>query len=125
MSIVDRLLPGTAAPSAPDVDVDELLDALSNARRRHALRIVADGPIKKGDLAGRVAAAERDTTVAALTSNQRKAVYVSLHQSHLDALTDAGLVAYDRDADTVRATPATGAALDVLEYAIDVTGGQA
>jgi hypothetical protein len=39
-----------------------------------------------------------------VTYKQRKRVYTSLHQTHLPALAEAGVVDYDRDRGTVRLT---------------------
>lgn len=50
-----------------------------------------------GELAERIAAEEADTTPDRLDSTDRKRVYISLYQSHLPALADAGVVSYDRN----------------------------
>ena len=78
---------------------DELYDLLSNHRRRYVIHFCkrADEPISLSDLAEKVAAREQDKTVEELTSAERKRVYTSLQQTHLDRLAEAGMVDYDGD----------------------------
>ncbi|WP_434522737.1 DUF7344 domain-containing protein [Halorubrum sp. AS12] len=78
---------------------DELYDLLSNHRRRYVIHFCkqADEPLTLSDLAEMVAAREQDKSVAELTSAERKRVYTSLQQTHLDRLADAGMIDYDRD----------------------------
>lgn len=72
---------GTDEP--PDV-----FELLSNQRRRYTVRALQDlePPIEVGDLAEYIAAEENDTTVQALSSEERRRVYTSLQQTHLDRL---------------------------------------
>lgn len=83
-----------------------MFDILSNARRRYVLYYLreADEPVELGELARELAAWENDTTVEELTKQQRKRVYVSLYQTHIPKLEDAGVVEYDQDSGTVRLT---------------------
>lgn len=76
---------------------DELYDLLSNHRRRYVIHFCkeADEPLTLSDLAEQVAAREQDKSVAELTSAERKRVYTSLQQTHLDRLADAGMIDYD------------------------------
>jgi hypothetical protein len=53
------------------------------------------------ELAEQIAAWENDVEVGELTSQQRKRVYVSLYQTHLPKLAEAGIVNYDVDEGTV------------------------
>ena len=78
---------------------DELYDLLSNHRRRYVIHFCkqADEPLTLSDLAERVAAREQDKSVAELTSAERKRVYTSLQQTHLDRLADAGMIEFDGD----------------------------
>lgn len=94
---------------------DVVFDILSSARRRYVLYLLrqTDEPIELTDLAERVAAWENDTSVDELTKQQRKRVYVSLYQTHVPKLEDAGLVEYDGDTGNVRLTPR---ARDVDQY---------
>jgi len=87
---------------------DVVFDILSSARRRYVLYLLrtSEEPIEMTDLAERVAAWENDTTVEELTKQQRKRVYVSLYQTHVPKLEDAGLVAYEQDSGIVELTAA-------------------
>jgi hypothetical protein len=78
---------------------DELYELLSNHRRRYVIHFCkrSEGPITLSDLAEKVAAREQDKPVGELTSAERKRVYTSLQQTHLDRLADAGMIDYDGD----------------------------
>lgn len=78
---------------------DEVFGILSNARRRYVLYYLqtAGEPVKLGVLADELAAWENDTTVDEITKTQRKRVQVSLYQTHIQKLLDAGLIEYDPD----------------------------
>ena len=76
----------------------EVFDAVKNLRRRYALYHLKQQrcPVELGELAEQVAAWENDTTVAEITSEQRKSVYSALYQTHLPKLEEAGIINYDR-----------------------------
>ena len=78
---------------------DELYDLLSNHRRRYVLHFCkrTDGPVTLSELAEQVAAWEQDKEIAELSSAERKRVYTSLQQTHLNRLDDAGIVDFDDD----------------------------
>lgn len=77
---------------------DELFHLLQNERRRAVVRYLKgrDQTVKMRDVAEQVAAWEHDTTVQALTSDERQRVYIALYQSHLDTLADAGVIDYNK-----------------------------
>lgn len=78
---------------------DVIFELLKNRRRREVLTYLleADGTVTLGELAEQIAAWENDTTVNALSSDQRKRVYVALYQTHLPKMDDAGIIEYDQD----------------------------
>ena len=82
---------------------DTVFDILSNPRRRYVLYYLRqeDGPVELTTLAEHVAAWENETDIDALGDQQRKRVYVSLYQTHVPKLHDAGVVRYDKDEGTV------------------------
>jgi len=90
----------------PRPSADTLYDALSDRRRRYTLHYLKQRkePVAVRDLAAQVAAWENEKPVEALTSQERKRVYIALYQSHLSTMDDAGLVEYDADAGTVELT---------------------
>jgi hypothetical protein len=78
---------------------DELYDLLSNHRRRYVLHFCkqVEGPVSLSELSEQVAAWEQDKEIGEITSAERKRVYTSLQQTHLDRLADAGIVEFDGD----------------------------
>jgi hypothetical protein len=61
--------------------------------------------VRVGDVAARVAAVERDTTVSALDDTHRRCTYASLSRTHLPLLDALDLVDFDRPRGVVRRTP--------------------
>jgi DNA-binding transcriptional ArsR family regulator len=104
MSSIDSSLPDEIASVAESDDGDRLskdviFELLKNRRRREVLSYLleADETVTLGELAEQIAAWENDTDVNALSSDQRKRVYVALYQTHLPKMDDAGIVEYDQD----------------------------
>ncbi|QUO46871.1 MULTISPECIES: DUF7344 domain-containing protein [Halorubrum] len=85
---------------------DALFSLLSNPRRRFILQHLngIEGSVKLQALAGEVAAWENETDPESLTDKQRKRLYVSLYQTHIPKLEEAGIVEYDRDTGDIRLT---------------------
>jgi len=88
---------------ADSLTQDEVYDLLSNARRRFVISYLRRRrePVDIMHLSEAVAAWENDVDADALTDQQTKRVYVSLYQTHLPKLDDAGIVEYDRDSGAV------------------------
>ncbi|WP_254768542.1 DUF7344 domain-containing protein [Salinilacihabitans rarus] len=104
MSSIDTSLPEeiTSVTDAEDdgrLSKDVIFELLKNRRRREVLEYLleAEGTVTLGELAEQIAAWENDTSVSALSSDQRKRVYVALYQTHLPKMDDAGIVDYDQD----------------------------
>jgi len=78
---------------------DEVYELLSNHRRRYVLHHCkrAEGPVTLSELAEQVAAWEHDKAVSEITSAERKRVYTSLQQTHLDRMAEAGIIEFDGD----------------------------
>jgi hypothetical protein len=82
-----------------------MFDLLGNSRRRRILHHLLEEPeITLTDLSARIAAWENDTSVADLSSRQRKQVYSSLYQTHVPRLSDHHVVSYEADERLVRLT---------------------
>lgn len=98
-----------ASRPAEDLTKGEIFDVLRNQRRRYVLQYLKrmDDPVELGDLATQVAAWEYDTTVDEVSSEQRKRVYTTLQQTHLDKMAEAGIVEYDADRGVIRSTDQT------------------
>lgn len=93
-------------PRENGLSQDALFSLLSNPRRRFILQYLnrTEEPIQLQDLATEVAAWENETEPENLTDKQRKRLYVSLYQTHIPRLEDAGVVAYDSDTGKIRLT---------------------
>lgn len=90
------------------LSADEVLDLLAAARRRAAIEHLAttnQAHVRVTDLAERVAGTEYDRDPADVSSDERKRVYISMIQSHLPPLDDAGVVDYDKEAKIVTPGP--------------------
>jgi hypothetical protein len=97
-----------------ELPTQTIFRVLTDARRRyvmHHLKQVGEA-VAVGDLAEQVAAWENDKEVEAITSQERKRVYVSLYQSHLPTMAEEGIVRYDQNRGEVELTDAA-AAVDV------------
>ncbi|WP_336338456.1 DUF7344 domain-containing protein [Haloarcula brevis] len=79
--------------------LDVIFEILKNSRRREVLHFLRerDEQVSLGELAEHVAAIENDTTTDALTSSERKRVYVGLYQCHLPKMDDIGVVDFNQD----------------------------
>lgn len=76
-----------------ELDQDTIHELLSNARRRAILKLLAENePMDKSDLSEHVASIEYEKPINELTSQERKRVYISLTQSHLDRLEEANVI---------------------------------
>ncbi|MFC5973897.1 hypothetical protein ACFPYI_21445 [Halomarina salina] len=83
--------------------LDTVFEILKNRRRRDILQYLwqHEGTANIGELAEHIAALENDVDVAALSSSQRKRVYIGLYQCHLPKMDDASIVAFDKHRGTV------------------------
>lgn len=104
MSSIDTSLPDEITSVADSdeeqrLSKDVIFELLKNRRRREVLAYLleAEETVTLGELAEQIAAWENDTEVSALSSDQRKRVYVALYQTHLPKMDDAGIVEYDQD----------------------------
>jgi DNA-binding transcriptional ArsR family regulator len=82
-----------------EFSADLVFDLLSSQRRRMVLYYLelADGPVTVKEISEEIASLENDVPVSELSRQQQKRVYVSLYQSHLPKLSEAGVIEYDRD----------------------------
>ena len=56
------------------------------------------------ELSEQIAAMENETDVESLTRQQQKRVYISLYQTHIPKLADAGIIEHDEETGEVRLT---------------------
>jgi DNA-binding transcriptional ArsR family regulator len=118
--------PSTAGPDGPrarsGLSRDVLFDLLRNRRRRLVMRYLGEHDRAEiGELAEHVAAVENGTDPEALSSSERKRVYVSLYQSHLPKLAEAEVIDYDKERGTVGRSPSA----DLLDRYVEPDGNPA
>lgn len=91
----------------PALGPDRIFEVLKNQRRRRTLQylIERDSSVTIGALAEHIAALENDTTESALTSRERKRVYVGLYQCHLPKMDDTGAVEFNKARGTISLGP--------------------
>jgi len=106
-SLTDAEESSTEGDQSEPIGKDDLFHLLQNERRRAVIRYLEgrEQSVKMRDVAEQVAAWEHDTTVQALTSDQRQRVYIALYQSHLDTLDDAGVIDYNKSRGIVDPQP--------------------
>ena len=87
-------------PSA-DLSSDEIFELLSSSRRRRVILYLLKNPggATLQELAREIAAEENDCAIDDVTKKQQKSVYVSLHQTHISKLSEAGVI--DRGDDRI------------------------
>lgn len=119
---------GASSPQTPltlteDASLDTTFDLLKNRRRRLVLRHLATAsqPVSLSDLAEHIAAAENGIERDQLSSQQRKRVYISLYQSHLPKMDEAGAIQFDQDRGTISLTDTADSFYEYLDGAPDRT----
>lgn len=82
-----------------DLTRDELFEVLGNDRRRCILQVLLsrDETVSVDELVTEIASWENDKGADDVTSDERKRVYTALQQTHLPALEQKGILAYDRE----------------------------
>ena len=85
------------------LSTDTLFELLKNRRRRDAIDYLTgrDGTATLSDMAEQLAAQENDVSVDAISSKQRKRVYISLYQCHLPKMDRAGIIEFDKNRGTI------------------------
>lgn len=88
--------------------VCELYHVLSAPRRCYVIQIFIESDedsLRVRDLARKIAATEEDVPTDCATGEPYRNVYNALSQTHLPTLSDADVVSYDSDRQTVTAGP--------------------
>lgn len=90
--------------STAEITQDLAYDILSSSRRRFVISALRSegGTMELNELSERLAAWENDTRVEDLTDQQIKRIYVSLYQTHIPKLSEAGVVSYDQQTGQIR-----------------------
>lgn len=93
---------GDAAERADSLPRDDVYALLANERRRYVLSVLHEhGSLPLPDLADEVALREHDAPLPQVPEDAVLRVYLSLWHVHVPKLTDADVLAYDQDSDTV------------------------
>lgn len=101
-------------------ELDAALRALSDARRRTALALLADHHrVALPDLAEHVAEAERGVDATDVPAGDVRDVYFSLYHTHVPSLVDGGFARYDQEHDLVVRRDSAAATLARATAAID------
>ena len=97
----------------PDIDTgeseveplpkDKVFEILKNSRRRRVLLYLKEngGDASLGELAEHIAAIENDCSPRAISSSQRKRVYVGLYQCHLPKMDGMHIVDFEKNRGTI------------------------
>lgn len=93
-----------------DLPLDQTFEILKNSRRRETLQYLKEhgGEATLSEVAEHIAAIENETTVQAISSTQRKRVYVGLYQCHLPKMDDTDVVDFDQNRGTIELGPNAG-----------------
>jgi len=89
--------------SQPQERASRIYECLAHTRRRHALHYLSasDTPVALADLAEAVARREASVSGAEISDKAVKDVYMSLYHNHIQKLSDAELVQYNQEQDSV------------------------
>lgn len=89
-----------------EVAPNDAFEILKNQRRRRTFQLLEahGGRTTLSDLAEEIAAMENGIDRRAISSAQRKCVYVGLYQRHLPKMDDAGVVEFDKRSGDVTLT---------------------
>ncbi len=112
----------TGEPTAEPLSLDLVFEVLKNERRRRVLKYLIDNPetVSLSDLAEHIAAIENGKSETALSSQERKRVYVGLYQCHLPKMDDTDVIDFNGD----RGTVALGANAEQLYPFLDADDDQ-
>lgn len=113
-------------PTEPHLSKDELFEILKNQRRRDALRYLKanDGTARLSDMSEYIAAKENGIDIAAISSSQRKRVYIGLYQCHLPKMASFGVIDFDKDRGTIALLPMASVFDSYLEDEVPTVGSK-
>lgn len=99
--------PSTADATADSIPTDTAYMILKNQRRREVLRYLTrtDDTTTLDALARHIAAKENGIDERALSSSQRKRVYIGLYQAHLPKMDDARVIEFDKHRGRIELRP--------------------
>lgn len=110
-----------------ELPLDIVFEIIRNERRRLVLTYLEDASDERvtlSDLAEHIAAIENDTTVQALSAQQRKRVYVGLYQCHLPKMADSGIVSFNKNRGVIEPGPNIDQLKPYLDTEDDAADGE-
>lgn len=104
-----------------NLPLDVVFELLKNERRRRVLRYLNEGSESTTlrTLAEHIAGLEYDKPPDALSSDERKRVYIGLYQCHLPKLDDAGVIDFESNRGTVERTTRADQLLGYIDRLTD------
>lgn len=119
MSIGGLLDSVTSTPTQTELTASTLLELLRNDRRRATITLMAahNDPIDLRDLTEALADYEHGD----YTTNQRKAAYTALYQTHLPKLDTTRVVEYNSDRQIIAPGPELQPVADIIAHIQQVT----
>lgn len=125
-SILTSVLRRDSNTVADGIDVATVADLISNERRRHvcsyaARELGSDEAATLGEIAEHVAAVEHGVDY---DSGERKSVYITLYQCHIDDLVDAGVLERTEQDKLYRAGPNAEPVAGIVSHIESVVGGE-
>lgn len=106
-----------------DLPETEIFEILSNERRRFILSYLErqDGVATLEELSNALGAREYDVPPEELNNTQYRRLYVSIYQTHIPRLEDAGVLEYDSDSGRVTLTDCAPQAIRYLSVSTEQT----
>lgn len=93
---------GAVGDASKECSLDEWFSLLADARRRRVLGLLwTHNVVSLGDAAEEIAVGERGGPITEIPREEVLDVYLSLYHDHVPRLTDAGVVEYDQESDTL------------------------
>lgn len=113
-------------PAGPgSIAGDDEWSVVANERRRAIITMLANQEeVETGEVAEVVAARDNDCSVAEVTADQRKTVYITLYQVHFPTLLEGGFVDWNDRTHVATRGPAYERALNVIEAVEQTTAGR-
>lgn len=109
---------------SPPISLEKHLDALTNQRRRHVIRLLAgNAPRSLRNLTSHIAGFESGESVDNVSGAERKRVYVGLYQTHLPALDAVHIIDWSESEATATRGPEFDRAVAILDAAEDAYAG--
>ncbi|WP_049894601.1 DUF7344 domain-containing protein [Halogranum rubrum] len=98
------------------LSTDNLFEILKNERRREVLDFLNTngGSATLSDVAEHIAAIENGIDLHAISSQQRKRVYIGLYQVHLPKMASYGIIDFEKNRGTIELRPAAAPLLPYL-----------